>query len=421
MERGAYCVYVTVESESGSGTVIVPVNAVALTRRPLEPWFAAVLLAAGAFLFLFVVAITAGAAREAVLPPGAVPGPRRRRWARAAGAAAALALGLSLFGGKRWWDAVDADYRNNTLYRPVPVSAVARAGGSQRILRLAVEGEERSRDWAPLVTDHGKLMHLFLVREPDLDALAHLHPIRRGKKVFEAALPPLPAGSYRLYADVTHENGFSQTLTAPLDLPEPPASTAPAVLASDPDDSYFIGAPPRPPAAGESGRTDSVPPEADRCSLEGGLTMTWDRAAPIRAGREASLSFRVLEGGGAPAVLEPYMGMLGHAAVRRDDGAVFAHLHPVGTISMASQELFLRLESERGAKSGRREAGSGKGGHGDPAAHQGHDMAPAGGAAGGGAISFPYEFPRPGSYHLWVQIKTGGRVLTGVFAATVGD
>jgi hypothetical protein len=35
-------------------------------------------------------------------------------------------------------------------------------------------------------------------------------------------------------------------------------------------------------------------------------------------------------------------------------------------------------------------------------------------------ITLPYEFPSPGEYQIWVQIKTGGEVLTGTFIANVG-
>jgi hypothetical protein len=40
-------------------------------------------------------------------------------------------------------------------------------------------------------------------------------------------------------------------------------------------------------------------------------------------------------------------------------------------------------------------------------------------AAAGGALRFPYGFPKPGSYRLWVQVRTGGRVRAGVFAARI--
>jgi hypothetical protein len=36
-----------------------------------------------------------------------------------------------------------------------------------------------------------------------------------------------------------------------------------------------------------------------------------------------------------------------------------------------------------------------------------------------GRISFPYEFPKPGHYRMWVQVKPAKRVLTGVFDVDV--
>jgi hypothetical protein len=114
---------------------------------------------------------------------------------------------------------------------------------------------------------------------------------------------------------------------------------------------------------------------------------------PLVAEKETVLRFAVLEAGGAPTPLQTYMGMAGHALLRRADGRVFTHLHPTGSISMAAQALL------------------------DPAA------APAPAAPGPVAppheVAFPYAFPEPGPYRLWVQVRVAGQVLTGVFDQTV--
>jgi hypothetical protein len=286
------------------------------------------------------------------------------------------------------------------MHKPIPARAELRSEKGQRLLRLTVLGTNSPRsspsEWSPLVPDHSKLMHLFLVREPGMDAFAHLHPIRRTSHIFESALPPLPPGRYSVYADVTHENGLSQTLTATAELPaaELPddAISKPAKL-SDDDDSWFAGLP----------TTADVKPG---CALGDGFKMRWDRPAALHAASEVTLRFHVLDANGAPAEIEPYMSMLSHAIVRRDDGTVFTHLHPAGSISVASQQIF---QLRAGDKPPRRIT---------PEMMEQLCQAP-GPETRRLPIAFPYEFPKPGRYRIWVQVKTDGKVRTGVFDAQV--
>jgi len=395
MARGAYSVSVAVDSVHGLGKVIVPINSLATTRLPLPKYLGALLALIGLFLYALAVTAVGAALRESVLEPGVQPSTLRVWAGRAGVAGAALALAFSLYGGWHWWQSVDRDYRNNRMHKPLPARANVRSEADHRVLRLTVlttnEPQSGSPGWTSLVPDHGKLMHLFLVSEPAMDAFAHLHPLRRGTNMFESALPALPPGRYSVYADVTHETGFSQTLTATAELPDD--TTAKPAKLSDADDSWFVGRP-----AGSEGKAS--------CALGDGFTMHWDRPDRLSAASEVTLRFRVLDAGGAPAEVEPYMSMLSHAIVRRDDGTVFTHLHPAGNISVASQQVF-RLRS--GDKPPRRIT---------PEMMENLCQAP-GPELRRLPITFPYEFPKPGRYRIWVQVKTANKVRTGVFDAEV--
>lgn len=375
MTGGSNSVTVGVHGSRGSGTVIVPIVAVATRRLPLYRGLGFILGAIGIFLFVGAMSIGGAAVRESTLEPGQVPDAAHRSRARFAMVGTGVFVAGMLFGGWKWWNSTDAEFRE-LMYRPFETRASVAPPGQ---LAFAIVDsawlerhdanylqQRRHTQWSPLIPDHGKLMHLFLVADTGY-AFAHVHPATTDTDTFHASLPPLPAGRYRVFADIVHESGFDHTLVATVDLP----GGDPAYVPSDSDDAYSLRA-----------------PGADGSSIR--------KLGPdtVKVGRAAGLRF-------VSSGLEPYMGMAGHAVVVRDDGSVFIHLHPMGTVSSASQmALEMRQASDTGAGSlARRMAG----------------MAPMPTGAVGDTVSFPYAFPKAGRYLVWVQLKRRGRVLTAPF------
>jgi hypothetical protein len=259
-------------------------------------------------------------------------------------------------------------------------------------------------------------MHLFAVRE-DLGALAHLHPETHDTVTFAAALPPLPAGRYLIFGDITHESGFSQTLTATAEIADGMVGGSGA--AGDPgageaasgspgDDRVAVA---NSGSAGDDVWFQGTLAQEGNAALEDGVRMRWQGGGgEIVAGVPAPLDFEVLEADGSPSLLEPYMGMDGHAVVVREDGGVFIHLHPMGTVSAASQlafELRAPTDTLAGMLAPRLTAADA-----DRVGHQAH-------AGTRNVLSFPYAFPEAGRYRVWVQVKRQGRVLTGAFPVEV--
>jgi hypothetical protein len=123
-------------------------------------------------------------------------------------------------------------------------------------------------------------------------------------------------------------------------------------------------------------------------------------------------TFNVQDKNGQPAIdMEPYMGMAGHAEFVRSDLSVFAHVHPAGSVSMAALEL-----AENGTAN---VAGTGSTAMPMPiVADMSMPMADESGPIAP-EVRFPYGFPQAGDYRIFVQVKRGGRVETGVFDAHV--
>jgi hypothetical protein len=141
--------------------------------------------------------------------------------------------------------------------------------------------------------------------------------------------------------------------------------------------------------------------------LPDGYTMIWDRPANLTASTAYAFRFHLIDPAGKPAAnMQPYLGMAGHAAFVKADGSTFAHTHPNGSAAMAAVMLANNLSPGESM---------------DPAsmskmcttanASIAESIAP--------TVTFPYGFPSAGRYRIFIQMKHGTTVETGVFDAEV--
>lgn len=381
MATGSWQVRIDVEGSRGPGRVAVPVPALPARVLGMQRTIGLILLPLTVLLTIGAVSIAGASWREASLEPGQSPGSADVRRGRAAMVVAALAVAGAVWFGGSWWGSEDALYRLRVFK---PLSLQPSLEGSRLHLHLQDPGwlNRRTDD---LVPDHNHLMHLYVIRLPQMEQVWHLHPELDANGDFVQQLPSMAAGRYALYGDIVHVNGLPETATAELDLPE---------ITGEPltgDDAAGSGPP---MAQGDYNR--NVTP------LSGGFRMVWDRdSAPYRAGKPYRFRFRLEDAAANPASnMELYMGMLGHAAFVKTDRTVFAHVHPSGSVPMQALSLTETAPT-----------------------HHVHKMMPGMAMSDSGAlpaeVSFPYGFPQPGSYRIFVQVKHGGKIETGIFDAYV--
>jgi hypothetical protein len=390
MESGALQVRVLVDGVQGRGELSVPVPASAQRTLPMEKPLAGLLLALMLFLAVGVVCIVGAIAREGNLDAGEVPDRSHRRRAYVVMLATAIFVGAILYLGKAWWGSDATEFQRRVDFFKPPVAAIQLVDGHRLEIR-AQRTDIKSPAYIRLgdvLPDHGHLMHLFLLRVPELDRMWHLHPDPTKGGGFAVDLPDLPSGHYKVFADVVDPRGYPWTLVGSIDLPQ---------IAGNPlagDDSTWSGAPLL--ALAEDSTTSPL--------LDGGR-IVWQRpAGDLKANVPLEFIFIVQDKDRRPVQdMQPYMGMAGHAEFVRSDLSVFAHLHPAGSVSMAALELA--------------QAGLANAAPSAPNTMMSMSMAPSGPLPP--EVRFPYGFPQPGDYRIFVQIKRAGRVETGVFDAHV--
>lgn len=393
MASGAYSVELTVRGTAGKGVVSVPVAAVATGQLALSPFLKVLLLILGTLLLAGIITAIHAATGESLVPPGEEMPSARRRKARRAALIAVPVLALILFGGARWWGS-EADRYQRTLYKPLATNATLIDSGGVPAINVNVT-DAAWNTVTPLMPDHGKMAHMFLIGVEWPFAFAHLHPTMPNRYTFHADLPPLPPGKYRVYTDVVHESGFERTFVDSVTLR---AWVSPrAAQRLDPDESWSINE-----------RVEIQPTMENEPHGKDSFFMRYVGKWPVYAGRPDVLRFYLSDEHNKPVLIEPYLGMLGHAVVYREDGKVFAHLHPGGTASMAAQMAFgLRNQGDTTAKGRLRLDSANMTGMSRPDSVY--------------YLSFPYAFPSGGRYRVYVQVRVKGEVHTTAFDVAVRD
>ena len=441
MAGGASSVQITIEGDKGKSELVVPIAAISTAQRKMPAGLGVLLSVLGLLLVVLLVTTIGASASDGLLKAGESLTTKQKRARLVNMGVAVVACTLILYGGSSWWSSWADDYKQH-LYKPLEGKAGVINQSSERLFQLKIDTthllKTRQRNTLSfLIPDHGKLMHLFLVRQHTLDGFAHLHPERRDTATFEAYLPKLPAGKYLVYADIVQRSGFTETITDTVEIPAIQGNIFPK---TDPEDTYVVSDPlnnPKRIPVDENVVICGKPGTSTK--LKDGSTVVWEGKSNVafEAGKPYQLAFEVFDPSGKPAVLEPYLGMNGHAAIVKSDGKVYIHLHPVGTYSMAAQQSMqsriadttkiyrlttspkiFRDSIDRYVASLKAMTPSER----DRLLMQtmtGMNSHAMGSMKHENRILFPYAFPKEGQYRIFLQIKRNGQVLTGIFDAVV--
>ena len=390
MANGSWEVRLKMQGKGGTQMSAIPVAATALSTLKMQRGVAAFLVVFGIFLVTGMASLIGSIVGEARLPPGERPSLQQQRKGTVATVVSLLFLALLLWFGNAWWN-LEAVAASLKIYQPLSLQPILN-GNALRLLvgspaKAESDGHEERGTNHDFIPDHGKMMHLYAIREPEMDVAFHLHPALHGSE-FDLDLPEMPAGKYALYGDVVHGNGFPETLVTKLEVR---GDMKGAPLAADDGSGR-----PAPLSAGMLGNNYRLPD---------GYSMVWDAPSSLQANTGYEVRFRLLDAQGKDASdVRPYLGMAGHAAFVKTDGTVFAHVHPGGSAAMAA--VMLANGNNDTEMDGMSEM--------DNMPGMVMPQQPL-----SNTVTFPYGFPSVGRYRIFVQMKHGDTVETATFDAMV--
>ena len=179
MAPGSWQVHFDIDGAAGKASSSVPVPAMPLSILPMQRPLGIMLAVLGILLMIGIVGIVAAAVGQSRLEPwrGWAAQPRAAgRWSPASSPWRSPLL--IVYGGYKWWN-VEATAYAADIYHPLSLSPTL--SGNTLDLKIGRYDSDtqhtfRARSNDDLLPDHGHLMHLYAIRQPEMDAVFHLHP-----------------------------------------------------------------------------------------------------------------------------------------------------------------------------------------------------------------------------------------------------
>jgi hypothetical protein len=388
MDFGAYNIQINITKNNQSEVLNIPINSIANQITPMTRGVSTI-------LFLLMILLVAGLSniitvgyRESTLNNLKELTNRRIKKSYLVQLGSLTLISFLLYFGNDWWTYTEQLFMQN-LFKPLENQVKIINNESQHILQIFITDEDwNSGRISDFIPDHGKIMHLYLINK-NYEQLCHIHPKRNKDRnnLFEVVIPPIEYGEYHVFMDVVLESGATQTLTNTVNynINNINFKNKQEILSIDDDDSYISPNP--------------------------NYTFKWaNKRNKYLVNNEIELDFYITDNLNQSVALEPYIQMGGHGAILDESANTFIHIHPIGTISMASQELY--NQEYNISKSGICYFGTPN----DSLINYSNLYNK------NSFLSFPpVILSKPGKYFMWIQGKSNNEIVTEKFEFNVID
>jgi hypothetical protein len=342
-QAGLWELEVSIAAPEGTSTALIPFT---VTVAPLPPYTIPLLLSLGSLFILMLAGVIVAAAKQGRPYLARTWLDRLLGYALFASAITSIIFGIQQIVASN--QALPSYASPGSSGRPhanmdLQTEPIAPIAGQPLTLTLDLTDGGTGQPVDDVISHHEALLHLVVLDETGA-FMTHQHPSRVGPGRFRLVITPDRPGGYTAYAEIQRQDSGTQVIARSFSVAGPSAQ-------------------PQAPAPGIGERTVGDVEIAVASSL-----------TPLRAGKQATLTFALSHHQVPLTDIQPYLGMAGHLFARSANGMTFAHVHAAEPVAPS-----------------------------DPRASP---------VSYGPNVRFVYTFPKPGTYQVWAQFRRSYEILT---------